>query len=37
MFAEKFVEYVEDLQLKLDTLGVGDSEQQAITMVSQTK
>lgn len=37
MFAEKFVEDVEDLQLKLDTLGVGDSEQQAITMLSQTK
>lgn len=37
MFAEKFVKDVEDLQLKLDTLGVTDSEQQAITMVSQTE
>ena len=37
MFAEKFVKDVEDLQLKLDTLGVTDSAQQAITMVSQTE
>lgn len=37
MLAEKFVKDVEELQLKLDALGVTDSEKQAITMVSQTE
>lgn len=37
MFAEKFVKDVEDLQRKLDALGIKDSEQQAVASVLHTQ